>query len=768
MFRMLAIFHRTHGHCDVPPDSRPDSLGTWVEQQRARAHVGRLNPIQRRRLKKLGLVLEPAQLRSSDDFWTDMYQALVEFHRQHGHTRVPRDYEPEPRLRGWLNRQLCRGGQGRLTPLRREMLSLLGIQFPNRPRLEKETSWELRFKELALFKDQHGHLTVPRPPRGVNDPLRRLSVWLANQRQSHVAGRLRPDRARRLRNLGVDLRDYEVRLADRWDTYFSTLASFKRRFGHLSVPRDWPENLRLGDWLNQQKTFYIHDKLAPGRHRRLVQLGVVFCETGDARQERWDKMYALLVQFKEQHGHCDVPTRRPPHDELGQWLRQQRLFGRQQGLPSDRRERLLALGVRFEHRATGPPGSLTWDEMFELLRQYHQEHGHWRVPARSRNWHGLGRWLLTQRLYARRGTLSPERRSKLESLGVQFDVLVVHERSWDEMFDALRQFHAEHGHCNVPASDPVLTQLYRWLIAQRTFVREGKLAAPKRARLEALGVDCERRREPVFTWDERLGQLADFAVQHGHANAVQDNGAPSALVNWLSHQRFLHERGQLDPERVRRLEALGFRWTATDATWHQRLAELAAFRQQHGHSHPPHRVNGRTTVLAAWCVEQRTARKRGQLTADQIRLLDDLAFPWSLRDIPWDHRMAELRDFHRQHGHCRVPQTSSPGSLSAWLHHQRQARREGSLTEEQIRQFDALGFEWEPITDRWLARYEHLRAFHQRHGHCQMRRNMPGGASLLNWINDQRHACRQGRLTPKQIALLDAIKFDWCSAVEQT
>jgi helicase associated protein len=65
----------------------------------------------------------------------------------------------------------------------------------------------------------------------------------------------------------------------------------------------------LGKWCHAQRG--IKATLSPERIARLDALGFPW----DAREARWENMFAELVAFKEANGHCDVPAGRP----LGVW-----------------------------------------------------------------------------------------------------------------------------------------------------------------------------------------------------------------------------------------------------------------------------------------------------------------------------------------------------------------------------------------------------------------------------------------------------------------
>jgi hypothetical protein len=87
-------------------------------------------------------------------------------------------------------------------------------------------------------------------------------------------------------------------------------------------------------------------------------------------------------------------------------------------------------------------------------------------------------------------------------------------------------------------------------------------------------------------------------------------------------------------------------------SWEQRFKELEQFTKAHGHCKVPrgYPPNG---VLGRWVVRLRERRKRGKLDKEQIRCLNAVGFCREGRMI-WKERVADLKTFKKEHGHCNV------------------------------------------------------------------------------------------------------------------
>jgi hypothetical protein len=196
-----------------------------------------------------------------------------------------------------------------------------------------------------------------------------------------------------------------------------------------------------------------------------------------------------------------------------------------------------------------------WDENFQALQYFHQEHGHLDVPPDLRvNGIGLYSWLHKQRRYARLGRLRADRLERLKILGFVASLIDVR---WDENFQALQYFHQEHGHLDVPPDLRVNGIVLRsWLHKQRRDARLGRLRADRLERLKTLGFAASRFAE---RWEEGFREYEQFWLANGHGR-VPDFHVTSGGVHlgkWVSNQRDEAKNGKLNAERRERLTAAG-------------------------------------------------------------------------------------------------------------------------------------------------------------------------------------------------------------------
>ncbi len=121
------------------------------------------------------------------------------------------------------------------------------------------------------------------------------------------------------------------------------------------------------------------------------------------------------------------------------------------------------------------------------------------------------------------------------------------------------------------------------------------------------------------------------------------------------------------------------------------------FEERFGHCKVPLGWREHTS-LGYWTARQRRHRREGRLSAIRIRKFDALGFEWSGgQDTSWDEMFARLVQFKERFGHCEVQlgwQEDFP--LVLWVRTQRQSKKRGRLSGEQIRRLENIGFEWKP------------------------------------------------------------------------
>ena len=553
-------------------------------------------------------------------------EALARLHRyvaDQGHSRPPQDYlSPDGFPLGrWVSDQRKRHSYGRLVRDRADRLETL----PGWAWNTLDARWEENFAALASYADEHGHSY---PPRDYVAPIRaNLNQWVVGQRRPGVRERLTEDRRKRLEDLPGWSWDH--RQKPTWEPSFAALSEYAREHGHAAPPFDYvsPAGIALGEWVAALRTPSRREKLGPRQRSRLEALPGWTWERGDVprrsprsstRQlDEWSDFLDALRDYAVEHGHASPPKRHMTDDNvaLGLWVTAQRkAFAEARLSPKH-----IALLEQLPGWAWNVADS-RWEQNFVDLRRYIDSHDN-AYPGRrylSPTGANIDTWVRDQRKVAAAGTLSAQRRRRLESLpGWSW---TLRDLAWERSFSELAAYAAEHGHAN-PLQGTVTDSgfaLGHWVSAQRVAYSRGAMAKrfPERiGRLEAL---------PGWVWsvagalwEDGFAELTAFYEETGSAtpgkSAVTRSGY--RLGQWVQDQRKKYRRHQLSAERSSRLQGLpGWSWEApsNDDIWDGYFEALRRFADVNGHARPTATyVTDQGIRLGAWVYKQRNLYQHG-------------------------------------------------------------------------------------------------------------------------------------------------------------
>lgn len=188
--------------------------------------------------------------------WNTRFKQLKKFYEKNNHTNISARYKKNKSLGTWVVRQRVIKNS-----LSKEQIDALNsINFVWNPR---ETSWDKNYKKLQDFKAQNGHTNVP-----VNfDEDLVFGRWV--QKQRRIKNSLSDQKLELLNDLGFiwDGNEYV------WYNNYETLHTFIQE--HKRMP-SYKENLKLYNWMNQQKIKYNNLRLDDKKIALLKEIGVVF------------------------------------------------------------------------------------------------------------------------------------------------------------------------------------------------------------------------------------------------------------------------------------------------------------------------------------------------------------------------------------------------------------------------------------------------------------------------------------------------------------
>ncbi len=512
----------------------------------------------------------------------------------------------------------------------------------------------------------------------------------------------------------------------------------------------------------------------------------LFDRLNDTLTASWDLMYEYAKQYFKQNGNLNIPRRYKTPDgyALGSWLQTQRKVyaGEQYGvLGEDRVKKLNAIGMRW--------GSFlddAWERYYRAAEAYYEAHGDLLVNVNEVTDSGLalGSWIARLRTYRKSGIriayLSPERIAALDRIGMIWDVP---DYLWEENFSAAMQYYREHGDLDMPNTyvAPNGIRLGTWIFKLRS-IRNGTntngadLTPEQIRRLDSIGMIWQPKHQR--SWAQGFEEAKKYYAEHGNLHVPATYISPSGyrLGRWLNARR-CKGRENMPSDQREQLDALGFVWEKPDP-WELRYELAKAWYEEHGDLNMPAQYQADGIWLSKWVNEQRNIyignRPGKSLTQDQILRLEAIGMDWGNRNqirnsAAWKSSYQDARAFFEKNGNLKVPKEyrgQSGKYLSRWILGQRALRKEGKLSDEQIRLLDEIGMVWE-IEDAWEIGYRHAEQFYRENGHLEVSGQTvcEDGYCLGRWLANQRvnhnNPTRYHFLTNEQTQRLEQLGIVW-------
>ncbi len=324
----------------------------------------------------------------------------------------------------------------------------------------------------------------------------------------------------------------------------------------------------------------------------------------------------------------------------------------------------------------------------------------------------------------------------------------------------------------------------------------------------------------VDRWNTMFERLKEYKKIHGNTKVQKkyNDGRTPSLGNWVCKQRFealvYHntngEEGQITPQRIAKLETIGFVWELArqdewEEKWLTMFSELEAFQKKYLSTKVPILDNKDGTSsqesmssLGRWVKTQRKQRNRllrkqpaPAMTKERLEMLESIDFAWKGRRVTdydkWLNMYFKLLFYHQQHNTTIVSDSDGQGSsrLVEWTEEQRSLYREltrdddgiiqsleegnedetkvNTLTQHRIDLLNEICFDWSYChkDKSWEDMYNELVEYKENFNSTLISTSI--NQRLGQWTMKQREKYNSGskELNEEQIVKLNAIHFDW-------
>ena len=337
----------------------------------------------------------------------------------------------------------------------------------------------------------------------------------------------------------------------------------------------------------------------------------------EASTASWEFWFGLLVQFKEENGHCSVPVRFSSGGySLGQWLSHQR--NNRDRMARERNAKLTSVGVEWNIL------DANWLDRYGELLDFEKEFGHPNVPDHSGSVNNqLGSWCTKQRNTYKKGDLSTERIKKLNLIPDWSWSRM--EGYWEQGYSNLIKYIEKKGHSFVPQK--YISELDGFRLGSWVSDRRRSCTEEQRKVLDGTVGWVWNATEEQFQRGLRefLNYVADYGDGKVPSTYVTHTGFK--LGSWVSEKRKRKKRHKLPAEQVLRLSDIDeWVWDPLQQMFDDGLSKLLMYKNREGDCFVPRRHLEDGFNLGNWVGNLR--KRKNRISSENKQRLDDLGFIW--------------------------------------------------------------------------------------------------------------------------------------------
>lgn len=220
--------------------------------------------------------------------WNQMFFELMLYRIAHGNVNVKSTDKKHAELYKWIVKlrkdyktRERDPSDSQLTEDQIRVLESVRFAFTTRG----EEHWQKNYEKLKEYKEDHGHVLVPRQCE-----IPGLGDWVTSQRQQYqeyIKGRPTPLTKQRKELLDAVGFQFRIRNRPEWSSKYDELVEYKEKNGDTRVPQHFKANKALGKWVAKQREQYKlykkgkHSFLTPDRLEKLTSIGFAWTVRGE-------------------------------------------------------------------------------------------------------------------------------------------------------------------------------------------------------------------------------------------------------------------------------------------------------------------------------------------------------------------------------------------------------------------------------------------------------------------------------------------------------
>ncbi len=459
----LREFYIANGHFDIPHSIK--SLYNWLVEINNKFYSGKLAKDRIESLNALGYKFKEYTTDEQATKWEEMFLLLQKHNRENGTINIDSSNEEYLKLKRWVSRQREHFMKGTLPHFRLVSLSRLGmftgrdfekrklilkeIKKEEQPKVDKE--WGKNIIKLRTYRAQFGTLDVPGSYKD-----NELAKYVRALRTRYKKNALSPHQINQLELLGFSWNVEKEKLNHKtWLKEYQKLKSFYLENGHSHVRKTQTDKKHY-TWILMQRVKNKKNTLTELQRNLLNEINFVWTADnlpvkGMPDNKPWSKMFESLREFKNMFGHVRVSQTDSKYKTLGRWVNTQRIAYARGKLLQNRKELLESLGIVWNAKEAD------WDDRFEQVTKFKNEHGHFNVGQFDKKYKGLYNWI---RHIRTRAELTEKQKQRLKKIDFPFEHLPFKLDNFEERLLQLKEYERTNGTFKVMKK---YSQLYNWL-----------------------------------------------------------------------------------------------------------------------------------------------------------------------------------------------------------------------------------------------------------------------------------------------------------------
>ncbi|MDO8743822.1 MAG: Helicase associated domain protein, partial [Candidatus Brocadiaceae bacterium] len=170
--------------------------------------------------------------------------------------------------------------------------------------------------------------------------------------------------------------------------------------------------------------------------------------------------------------------------------------------------------------------------------------------------------------------------------------------------------------------------------------------------------------------------------------------------------------------------------------------------------------------LGRWQCKKRQDYKKGRLTQDRVKRLEEIGFTWDFLEESFERGFKETLKYKELFGNSNASRnymTTEGYKLGIWQGNLRRLYKKGRLDCEKIKKLEEIGFIWDPKKEAFENGFLETIKYKEQYGDA----NTPSdykthqGFKLGQWQTVQRQIYKNGRLLPNRIQMESNRRHLW-------